>query len=137
MKNEYLKELKSKIDKITKKEHEKELVELIITDIRAYLHKEETEFKSTQNLIRIDLLFKGQVIKNWVNVNYEQSYVMKKVNKIIVKHSVMFYSKAWVHRNEILHDNEKYHEHIVKWYNNLVKEVENGDKPSVKRYVRM
>ena len=59
MKNEYLKELKSKMDEITKKEHEKELVELIITDIRAYFHKEETDFETTQHLIGMDLLFRG------------------------------------------------------------------------------
>ena len=137
MKNEYLKELKSKMDKIAKKEHEKELVELIITDISAYVHEEETDFETTQHLIGMDLLFRGWVIKNQVNVNHEQSYLMKKLNKIIVKHSIIFYSKAQVHRNKILHDTEKYREYTVNWYNNLVKEVENGDKPSVKRYVRM
>ena len=94
MKNEYLKELKSKMDEITKKEYEKEVVELIITDISAYLNEEETDFKTTQHLIGMDLLFKGWVVKNWINVNHEQSYVMKKLNKIIVKHSVIFYSKA-------------------------------------------
>ena len=42
-----------------KKEHEKELVELIITDISAYVHEEETDFKTTQHLIGMDLLFRG------------------------------------------------------------------------------
>lgn len=137
MKDEYLNELKSKMSKIAIHENERELVELIMKDIKAYVHNEDAEFTTTQQLIGMDLLFKGWVVKNWLNVNQEQSYLMKKLNKILVKHSVMFYSKAWVHRNEILHDTEKCREHTLTWYNNLVVAVENGDKPSVKRYVRM
>lgn len=137
MKDEYLNELKSKMNKIATHENERELVELIMKDIKAYVHNKDAEFTTTQQLIGMDLLFKGWVVKNWLNVNQEQSYLMKKLNKILVKHSVMFYSKVWVHRNEILHDTEKCREHTLTWYNNLVVAVENGDKPSVKRYVRM
>ena len=78
------------------------------------VHEEETDFATTQHLIGMDLLFRGWVVKNWVNVNHEQSYLMKKLNKIIVKHSVIFYSKVWVYRNEILHDSKKYRKQTVK-----------------------
>ena len=62
---------------------------------------------------------------------------MVKLNKIIVKQSVLFYSKAWVHRNKVLHSAEKYQTHVVNWYNRLVEMIQSGNKPSVKKYVRM
>ena len=78
MKDEYLNELKSKMSKIAIHKNERELVELIMKDIKAYVHNKDAEFMTTQQLIGMDLLFKGWVVKNWLNVNQEQSYLMKK-----------------------------------------------------------
>ena len=78
------------------------------------------EFTTIQHMIRMNKMFQGWVMKRWDNVNKEQSNEMRKVNKIIVKTSVLFYSKAWTHRNEMLYNPEKYKEYVVKWHNNII-----------------
>ena len=83
------------------------------------------------------LIFRGWVSKNWINVNQRQSYAMKKMNKVIVKHSVIFYSSTWVYRNKILYDEETYWAYLIDWHKRIVEEAERGDKPSIRRYVRM
>ena len=70
-------------------------------------------------------------------MNQKHSHIIKKINKVIVKQSITFYSKAWVHRNEIIYDNRKYHEHMIEWYRRIVEEVEKGNKPSLRWYVTM
>ena len=62
---------------------------------------------------------------------------MKKINKVIVKQSITFYSKAWVYWNEIMHDNGKYCKYMIEWYRLIVEEVEKGDKSSMRWYVWM
>ena len=57
---------------------------------------------------------------------------MKKLNKIIVKCSVIFYSKAWTHRNEIMYDDVKFREFVIDWYKQIVDEIEKGDKPNMR-----
>ena len=137
MKSKYVKELKSKMMKLAKHEQDKVVIDLIITDIEVYVKGENDELETTQQLIGMDMLFRGWVVKNWINVNEKQSHLMAKLNKIIVKQSVLCYSKAWVHRNEVLHSAEKYRTHVMDWYNRLVEMIQNGNKPSVKKYVRM
>ena len=48
----------------------------------------------------------------------------------------MFYSKAWQYCNEVLHDKDKYREHVIEWYRRLNKEIERGQKPIMKKYTR-
>ena len=61
------------------------------------------------------ILFKGQAVKNQSNINKAPIHKMPILNKIIVKHSIAFYSKAWNHRNQILYKPEKYKQYIVEW----------------------
>ena len=100
--------------KIAKTEQDKEMIELIIKDLNTYIYQKEDDFKTTQHLVGMDLIFKGWVMKNWVNVNETQSYVMKKLNKAIVKRSMLFYSEAWKHQNEVIKDGGKYREYVLK-----------------------
>ena len=53
-------------------------------------------------------LFRGWVTKNWRNVNERQSEAMRKINKILVRSSVVCYSDAWKQRNDVLHNPEYY-----------------------------
>ena len=61
---------------------------------------------------------------------------MKKINKIVVKHSVIFYSEAQMHRNEMLHDSGKCREFVLEWHNKLVEKIEKGSKPTMRTYIR-
>ena len=61
----------------------------------------------------------------------------KKFNKIIVKCSVFFYSKAWIRRNEIMRDTGKCREHAIEWCKRIAAEIESGNKPSMLQWVRM
>ena len=94
-------------------------------------------YSTTQQVVGMELIFKGWVMKNWLNVQQEQEHVTKKLNRIIVKCSVIFYSRAWIHQNEIMHDTGKYREYVIEWYKRLVEKIESGNKPSMRRYVRM
>jgi hypothetical protein len=137
LKDQYVSELKAKLEKETTNENDKVEIGMIVDDIRNYVMKEQNEYATTQHVIGMDLLFKGWVVKNWLNVHNKQRHVMKRINKIIVKQSVIYYSKAWKNRNDVLHDTEKYREHVIDWHKRLVENIENSNKPSMRRYVRM
>ena len=83
------------------------------------------------------LIFKEWMVRNWINMQQQQTNVMKVINKIVVKQSVVFYSKVWMHRNEVLQDSGKYREHVIEWHKRLVEEIEKGNRPSMRKYVRM
>ena len=126
MKEEYVNELRAKIDKVAKEDIDKEIAEMIVSDIKRYINEEDQHYVMTQHVIGMELLFKGWVVRNWLNVQDDQQMEMKQMNKIIVKISMMFYSKAWQHCNEVLHDKDKYREHVIEWHRRLNKEIERG-----------
>ena len=72
-------------------------------------------------------------MKKWLNVNLAQNHAMKEINKIIVNKSVKFYSKAWMHRNEIFHKLEAYRSHVIDWYERLKNEILEGNRPNLRR----
>ena len=88
-------------------------------------------------MIGMDKIFKGWVVKNWIDMHQLQRLNMKEVNREIVKSSVWYYSKAWKNRNDMLHDKDKYREHVIEWHKRLVETIEKGNKPSMRRYIRM
>ena len=69
---------------------------------------------------------------NWPKI----TKTMKDINKIFVKHSVKYYSKAWKHRNDILHSNEVYRKYVIEWNSNLVSMIQTGNKPEMRKYLR-
>ena len=50
---------------------------------------------------------------------------------------MVFYVKAWKNRNDMMHDSRRYREHVIDWHKRLIEEIEKGNKPSVRKYVRM
>ena len=81
--------------KVVKTEDEKQIVKIVEMDMRKYLGIEPSgEYMTTQHVFGMKYIFRGWVVKCWRNVNDEQSDVMYKTNKIIVKQSVKFYSEA-------------------------------------------
>ena len=68
-----------------------------------------------------------------------QEYQLKRVgiiNKIIVKHSVLLYAKAWRHRNKVMHDPAKYWLFIIDWYKNVVELIEWDNRPKMYKYLQ-
>ena len=59
------------------------------------------------------------------------------LNKIIMKHSMKFYSQVWKNRNEVKHDPIKYKEFVRNWYNKVIEIVQNNNRPELSRYVWM
>ena len=113
------------------------MMNMIIEDIKNCVYQEGEEHMTTQHLVGMDLVFKGWVVKNWLSVQQRQSCTMKKFNKVIVKCSVMFYSKVWTHRNEIMNNDKKQREFVIDWYEKIVDEIEKANKPNMKRHVRL
>ena len=134
--NEYASDMKTKLMKIARNEEEEDMINMILEDIKKCVCQESEEYATTQHLVGMDLAFKGWVVKNWLDVQQRQSLTMKKLNKVIVKCSVVCYSKAWTHRNEIMHDDIKQREFVIDLYGKIVDEIEKGNKPNMKRHVR-
>ena len=110
---------------------------MITEDLHRYLHCDDQEYITTQHIVGMDMVFKGWAVKNWPDVNQGPPYSMRKLNKLIVKHSVTFYSKAWMHRNEIIQKAEKFKEYDIEWHKNLVDIIIHGTKLDMRKYIRL
>ena len=135
MKETYLKEMETKMRKVARNDEEQDIVTIIIGDILQYMKDEEHEYITTQHVIGMELIFKEWVVKNWMDMQQVQSHRMKKINKIIVKNSIIFYLKAWTQRNEVMYNSEKYQNYIIEWYRRIVEAIKKGDKPNMRTYV--
>ena len=124
--------------KVKDRMHLTEAIDLLLNDIDEYLKGGDSYDRvTTQSLIRIHLIFRGWIMKNWLNVNEYQPRKMHTLNKIIVNHSVKFYSKAQKNRNEVRHDPIKCKEFVKDWYQKVVEMVKNDNRPELNKYVRM
>lgn len=90
-----------------------------------------------KNIIRIKSTFRGQAVKNQINVQEVQPKKMLDLNKIIVKYSVLFKIEVQKHRNEVIHDPEKIKSSMVKWHENMKNMIINEDRPEMKYHMRM
>ena len=70
-----------------------------------------------------------------MNVQEYQPKRISIINKIIIKQSVLFYAKAWKHRNEVMHDPAKYCLFVIDWYKNVVESIERDNKPEMHKYL--
>ena len=137
LQKEYLKEIKEKGDKIIHTHEDKELFKLILNDVTQYLAMNtEWNYVTTQHIIGMKNMFKGWIVKGWDDPRKEQSSDMRKVNIMLVKASVSYYSKSWVHRNEMLHNPEKYKEYVVQWHHRIVALLERSNRPVMRQYLR-
>ena len=109
-----------------------------MNDVEKYLMVNEgNEHMSIQHIIGLKHAFRGWIVKNQKNINEDQTLALKRINKIIVKQSNLFYSQVWQHRNDMSYNPQKCKEHVKMWHENVVQKVENSDKPEIKRWVRM
>jgi len=135
---EYIKEIKEKGNKIIHSDDDKQLFKLIIEDVTQYLARNESwTYNTTQHIIGMKNMFKGWIVKGWDNPEKEQSPEMIKVNKMLVKASVSYYSKSWVHRNEMLHNPKSYKSYVVQWHNRIVELIERSNRPVMRQYLRI
>ena len=110
----------------------------MIDDIKNYLNgNENVEGKITQSIIRIGQIFRGWIVQNQVNVQEYQPKRISIINKIIVKQSVLFYTKAQRYRNEVMHDLAKYSLFVIDWYKNVVESIEQDNKPEIHKYLQV
>ena len=78
-----------------KTESSKSTIEMIEVDIKKYIGLEhQSKYLTTYHLIGRKYIFRGWIVKFWRDVREGQSMEMKGINKIIVKYSAIFYSKA-------------------------------------------
>ena len=89
-----------------------------------------------QHAIGVKHVFRGWVASNYINVNNHPTHVMKQANKIIVRKSAEFYSKAWTNRNKCFHNKEKHRSHVVEWHKRIAKNINEGNRVEMKRYLR-
>ena len=61
---------------------------------------------------------------------------MHEVNKILVRCSIEFYSKAWKQRNDMLHNPSYYKTYITEWFQKVKQMIEHDNRPALKRYLR-
>ena len=73
----------------------KEIVEMTIQEMRKNLDiSEQNEYLEIQHIVGMKCVFRGQVVKSWSNASKVQTIEIKHVDKIIIKQSVLFYSKV-------------------------------------------
>ena len=61
---------------------------------------------------------------------------MHEINKIIARHSVKFYSKAWKHRNDIMHDLVKHTSFVIDQYKKIKDLILAENRADMKKYLR-
>ena len=76
------------------------------------------------------------MVRNWENVLEAPIKNMTKLNKTIVKQSVLLYSKAWSIRNEEFHDEDTYRKYVISWNKQITKMITEGNKPEMNKYIR-
>ena len=87
----------------------------MMEDILRYLEDEEDEdYETNQVLIGMQHLFRRYVIKAWKGSNFNHTKYYS-LNKILVKHYVLYYTKCWKHRNEIYYGRDEQRRRAIKW----------------------
>ena len=67
----------------------------MMQDIEQYINKDDDyKGKIIQSIIGMNNIFRGWITKNWVHTRVDQPKKMHTLNKLIIKHSVTFYSKV-------------------------------------------
>ena len=88
-------------------------------DIKRYLNGEEEEFCTNQKVAGYDKLFRGLVVKEWIDVN-EGKVDFHGHNRVLIKICVSFYHECWKSRYIVLHL-EEYKTNILRKQVELMK----------------
>ena len=105
----------------------------MISDVKKILDNKEN-FTTMQQVIRIDVMFNGYVIKDWFRVNVNTKKCNKN-NKEIVKLCVQCYQKSWNERNKVMNKNVR-RTCILEQFDNEVKKSRIHKSKNVRRHVQ-
>ena len=86
---QFINEIANKLLKVTIVE-DLDKINIMLDDIKEYLNGRQT-FHTNQQLIGYDALFRGYIIKNWLETecnNYYEDY-----NRIIINYCIRYYYK--------------------------------------------
>ena len=105
-------------------------------DILRYLENDvEEEYETNQYHVGMSELFRGYVVLDWKDANFDcRKY--SKLNKIIVRNSVTFYNECWKDRNESMHDEQKQKERLRKWFEKEKAKAEQSEYRQIRLYVQ-
>ena len=86
---------------------EDEVILNLIEDIVVYFDNgEEDEYVSSQQYVGMRELFRGFIVKDWVEADFNCKQYSE-LNKIVIANAVKFYNQCWKHRNEEFHNERK------------------------------
>ena len=103
----------------------------ILEDIITFFdngEEEEDEFETCQQYIGMKELFRGYVVRNWKETNFNTTKYAE-LNKILVWNVVLFYNKCWLHRNECYQDAKMQRKRMISWYKKLKHKAEQDESP--------
>jgi len=107
----------------------------MMEDILIFLEGGDTEdYETNQQMVGMTYLFRGYVIKVWKGVNFNQDKY-RILNKILIKHCVMYYVKCWKDRNEHYHDEEKQKQRAIQCKRDLEQYIQNNENINVRQYI--
>ena len=87
--------IERRVHKRLSAEEQNTMIQYVETNLRKFLHDDsDRKWLTAQSLIGLKQLFRGWVMKNLLNIQEFQTIRIRKVNKIITKKSVEFYSLA-------------------------------------------
>ena len=107
----------------------------MLEDIIGFLQgdEDEDEHETSQQCVGMKDIFRGIVVKDWKGADFNCTKYHK-LNKIIVCHSVQYYRKCWLNRNEKLHDEEMQRIRVKEWKKNIEKQVEQKEPLAAKMH---
>ena len=108
----------------------------MLEDIAGFLQNdvEEDDYETSQQCVGMKEIFRGIAVKDWKGADFNCAKYHK-LNKIIVCHSVQYYRKCWLNRNEKSHDEEIQRKRVKEWKKNIEEQVERKEPMAVKTHV--
>ena len=86
----------------------------IIEDILNFIEDDnDNEYETNQYMVGMANLFRGYTVKVWKGVKFHKDKY-RKLNKILTKYFIMYYTKCWKDRNDHLHNEEKQKERVIQ-----------------------
>ena len=106
----------------------------MITDIIAFLNN-KISYQTNQVIISYEALFKGYIVKNWVEADINNKY--EDYNKIIVYECVKYYSICWEQRCTIAQNEDIQLMRYREWHKKEWEEARNNAHPQIRNYARV
>ena len=93
------------------------------------------KYETNQHLVGMRELFQGYVVKVWTGANFNQNKY-NTLNKIVIKHCIIYYMKCWYDRNKFYYNEEFQKKRVLDWKKEIEKQVEINENINVRKFVR-